>query len=115
MIASRVSSIEQLDVLMHVFRAATPQSVEEVAHALGIARETAGMRLFLLSSAGLLEAEGAPDVSYRTAKAAAPLVPLLDLLAQAYQQDRSAVSGMLFGRPADPVKSFADAFKLKKQ
>lgn len=114
LIASRVSSIEQLDVLMVILRGNGPRSVSDVAAALGLARETIGMRLFLLASAGLLDAEGSGDVRYSVARAAAPLAPMLQILADAYQKDRRALSQFLFGEPADPLKSFADAFKLKK-
>jgi DNA-binding transcriptional ArsR family regulator len=114
LIRARLSSIEQVDVLMYLLRAGGERKVEEVASDLGIARETAGMRLFLLSSAGLLDAKGSPEVRYSIATAAAPLVPLLQTLASAYAADRGAVSKELFGSAADPVRSFADAFKLKK-
>jgi DNA-binding transcriptional ArsR family regulator len=114
LIRARLSSIEQVDVLMYLLRSGGERTVGEVASALGIARETAGMRLFLLSSAGLLDGNGSPEVRYGIAAAAAPLVPLLQTLATAYEADRNEVSQSLFQTAADPLRSFADAFKLKK-
>lgn len=114
LVALRVTSVEQLDVLMLLFKEkGRSWTAAEVARDLGTAPESAGMRLFLLSSTGLLQAEGTP-ARYRFSDAAGPLAIFMEPLAAAYEEDRNAVIQQLFSTGSDPVKDFANAFRLKK-
>jgi hypothetical protein len=112
---SKFTAIEQVDVFVLLFR--SPERVwssQEVATALGVAPQSAGMRLYLLASAGLLAASGGgAAVQYRYAPD-----PALDALgraiANAHKADRSAVAAVV-SPPADSAaRLFADAFRLKK-
>ena len=89
----------------------TPQ---EVADALGIAPQSAGMRLFLLGSAGLLASSGDRDVSYRYTP-----TPALDFIGQAisdaHADDRDELAATLGGSGGSPATVFADAFRLRKR
>jgi hypothetical protein len=38
----------------------------------------------------------------------------VNALAAAYRQNRVAVINLIYNQPPDPVRSFADAFKLRK-
>jgi len=75
--------------------------------------ESAAMRLFLLASSGLLSFEPSGVPRYRYAETDAEVELLLVELAEVYGRDRQAVAAII-GAPADPLRSFADAFKLKK-
>jgi hypothetical protein len=86
----------------------------EVAAELGMAPQSAGMRLFLLASSGLLGAGGGAEAVYQYVADAA-LDPLAALLAQAYAARREELYAVVTNAPRpDPAKQFADAFKLKK-
>lgn len=70
------------------------------------------MRLFLLASGGLIVFEAAGIPRYRYAGSDPETDALLTELAQVYEANRSAIAALV-GAPPDPVRSFADAFKLK--
>lgn len=108
----RLPSIEQIEIVLLLRRdRERAWSAPEVAQDLRMPPESAAMRLFLLASGGMLSFEaagGAPRYRYLGADEA-----LVNELAGAYESDRNGVAAAI-GTPADPIRSFADAFKLKK-
>jgi len=72
------------------------------------------MRLFLLASGGLISFEAAGIPRYRYVAGDAETHALLGELGEVYAADRNAIASLIGGPPADPLRSFADAFKLKK-
>jgi hypothetical protein len=110
----RLTSIDQIDIVLLLMREpARSWTAPEVASAVGTAQESAAMRLFLLASGGLLTFEPAGIPRYRYAVADADTQATLSELAELYDRDRNAVAALV-GAPPDPLRSFADAFKLKK-
>ncbi len=107
--------MEQIDVFVLLFRAPDRKwSPQEVATALGMAPQSAGMRLFLLSSVGLLASAGSADVQYWYIS-----TPALDALAkeisEAYESQRVALAAIVGGATAGtPAHHFADAFRVRK-
>ena len=112
---SKFTAIEQVDVFVLLFR--SPERVwssQEVAAALGVAPQSAGMRLYLLTSAGLLSASGGgAAVQYQYAPDPA-LDALGSAIADAHQADRSAVAAVVSPPAGSPARLFADAFRLKQ-
>jgi hypothetical protein len=115
LLLSKLSSIEQVDVFVLLFRSAERDwSPQEVAAALNVAPQSAGMRLFLLSSAGLLAASGS-GASQRYAYVHNPaLDSIADMVAQTHAAERPALAALLSPSPGSPAQLFADAFRLKK-
>jgi hypothetical protein len=110
----RLPSIEQVEIVLLLRSDRTRAwSAAEVAQALEMPPESAAMRLFLLASAGLILFEAAGMPKYRYAGSDEATEALLDELSDQYQKDRAAVASAV-GAPPDPIRSFADAFKLKK-
>lgn len=111
----RLTSLDQIDVVL-LLRGDPGRSwtAPEVAHALAMPPEPAAMRLFLIASAGLIvfEASGVPR--YRYAPPDAETDALLGELAEIHATDRNAIAALVDTSPRDPLRSFADAFKLKK-
>ena len=109
-VMERLPSVEQIEIvlLLRGDRART-WSAPEVATQLGTPPESTAMRLFLLASNGLVAFEGG---RYRFG-ASETVEPLLDELATAYGESRAVLVALVGGPPADPLRSFADAFKLK--
>ena len=112
----RISSADQVEIV--VLLRGNPErawTAPEVASELRMAPESTAMRLFLLASNGLIlfEASGVPRYRYVATDPATDR--LMQELVVAYGQNRA---GMLdaMGVPveSDPIRSFADAFKLKK-
>ena len=86
----------------------------EVAGNLGTPPESTAMRLFLLASNGLLAFEGPGVPRYRYACSDAATAALIDDLAVIHRDSPRVLAEVLNAPPADPVRSFADAFRLKK-
>ncbi len=72
------------------------------------------MRLFLLASGGLIAFEAAGIPRYRYTGADPDTHRLLGELAEVYATNRAAIATLVGAAPPDPLRSFADAFKLKK-
>jgi hypothetical protein len=110
----RLSSLQHIEVVL-LLRADPGRSwtAPEVAAALGSAPETAAMRLFLLASGGLIAFEPSSVPRYRYAAADAETDSRLQELSEVFATDRDAVAAIV-DSPRDPIRSFSDAFKLKK-
>ena len=110
----RLSSLDQIEVVM-LLRADPARSwtAPEVAAALGTAPETAAMRLFLLASGGLIAFEPSAIPRYRYASVDVETNSMLQELSEVLAANREAVMAAV-ETPRDPIRSFSDAFKLKK-
>lgn len=110
----RLSSIDQIDIVLLLMRDPSRSwTAPEVAAAVGTAPESAAMRLFLLASGGLIAFEPAAIPRYRYAGSDPETHALLTELAELYASNRNDIAALV-GAPPDPLRSFADAFKLKK-
>ena len=115
-ISTKFGSPDQLEVFLLLYGSAERDwSPDEVASRLGVAPQSAGMRLFLLASAGLLTSSGPPQ-QLRYSYAAEPALDLWSrLVAEAWERDRAAIVAILRGgQGPGPAAHFADAFKLRK-
>lgn len=115
LLKERLASFEQIEIVL-LLRSdpARAWSAPEVASTLVMPPEGAAMRLFLLASSGLIafEPTGVPRYRYSTADPATDA--LLTELADSYPASRDAIAALIGSRPPiDPIRSFADAFKLK--
>jgi hypothetical protein len=110
----RLSSLDQIEVVM-LLRADPGRSwtAPEVAAALGTAPETATMRLFLLASGGMIAFEPSAIRRYRYASSDSELNAMLQELSEVLGAHREDLLAALQSS-RDPIRSFSDAFKLKK-
>lgn len=110
-VRERLPSLEQIEIVL-LLRGDRERawSAPEVSQNLGTPPESTAMRLFLLASNGVVTFEGG---RYRASSDPAD-EPLFQELVEAYAQNRVALTALVGGQPADPLRSFADAFKLKK-
>jgi hypothetical protein len=111
----RLTSLDQIEVVL-LLRGDRERSwtATEVAGALRTAPESAAMRLFLLASAGLILFEASSVPRYRYSAADPDTDALIQELAETCAGDRAAVASIVDNGTRDPIRSFADAFKLKK-
>lgn len=111
----RLASMDQIHVVLLLRKDRTRSwTALEVAKELGTAPESAAMRLFLLASGGLLAFEPASIPRYRYGAVDVETEALLEELSQLMAEDPRAVMAAVESRSADPLQSFADAFRLKK-
>ena len=111
----RLSSLDQIEVVLLLrSEAGRSWTATEVAAALQTPPESAAMRLFLLASAGMIVFEATSVPRYRYAPTDPAVASVVDELADAYAATRDGVAAVVDTSPRDPIRSFADAFKLKK-
>lgn len=112
----RLTSADQIEiVLLLLGDPSRSWTASEVSQALGKTPEATAMRLFLLASQGLIVFEPSGVPRYRYGAADETAGRLLQELAAHYAASRAEVLRAIDVRTeADPVQSFADAFKLKK-
>jgi hypothetical protein len=115
-IRERLPSAEQIDIVLLLRKdSSRAWSAPEVASHLGTPPESTAMRLFLLASNGILTFESAGLPRYRYAAMEPESEAMIGEIAEAWDQHRDELTEAFGGTPsADPLRSFSDAFKLKK-
>jgi hypothetical protein len=112
-IAECIASVEQLEILLHLYATAPrPWSAEAVAKELYLAPESVERRLQEFHDKGLLEKRESDLFSFKPAKQETERTVLE--VSRAYKERRVAVINQIFSNPQDHLRSFADAFKFKK-
>lgn len=110
-----IDSAELLETLLLVHgggdREWTP---EQVAQSIYTVPAGAIRRLEQLVDMGLASSNGTMNPAYRFAPSAAALRGQVDDLAAAYKANRVGVINLIYDRAADPLRSFSDAFKLRR-
>ena len=115
LIAERITSAEMLEILLLL--EGTPErgwTADEVSRQVFTVPAAAIASLEALVALGLAASDGAGNPTYRYAPASEGLREQVAALAAAYRQSRVAVIQLVFARPADPLRSFADAFRMRR-
>ena len=86
----------------------------DVARELRIDPLWAAAQLELLYARGLAERAGISPHLYRFRPQTQSLDETVDTLAQAYADRRVSVISLIYAKPPDALRSFADAFRLRK-
>lgn len=107
-----VGSIELLEVLLCLHHGgARAWTADAIAAELRIQPRSCEARCAALAKVGLVKNQN--DVL--TFDRASPLAPVIDQLADAYRTHRVAIISLIFSKPVDSSRQFADAFVLKKR
>ncbi|HEX2207485.1 MAG TPA: hypothetical protein VHG93_07365 [Longimicrobium sp.] len=115
-VAQNIESAELLETLLLVHSGGERQwTPEEVARTIYTVPAGATRRLEQLVEMHLLSSSGGANPAYRFAPATALLRGQVDELAAAYRANRVGVINLIYNRPADPLRSFSDAFRLRKE
>ena len=119
-ISDHVESVMQLEVLLLL--AGQPGKVwtaAELAQQLRIDVAWVDAQLRAIVAGGLASVEdagpGGGGPVFRYAPRTAELRATVDELAHAYADRRVTVIGLIFSKPVDKIRSFADAFRLRKE
>lgn len=113
LIAERIESVQQLEILL-LLRAAPDKgwSSREVARALVTRVESSEDWLQRMTRDELLVRDGE---EYRYAPATPELDHTVDGLAETYAKYRVAVVTLIFSRPSERVRTFSDAFRIRRR
>jgi hypothetical protein len=113
-VAQNIESAELLETLLLVHSGGEREwTPEEVARTIYTVPAGATRRLEQLVEMGLVSSNGAMNPAYRFAPATVAQRGQVDELAAAYRTDRVGVINLIYNRPADALRSFSDAFKLR--
>lgn len=110
----RLPSYEQVEIVLLLRRdRARSWTAPQVASELGTPPESTAMRLFLLASNGLVlfDATGIPAYRYAELN---DNEALLDELEKVRSENPAALRAIVGGAAPDPLRSFSDAFRMKR-
>lgn len=114
-VAQQIDSVVQLEALLLLH--AHPQKEFEpadVARELRIDAAWAEPQLLELCRKGLLKCNEASTRLFRYAPASPELDATVSDLAQAYATRRVTIISLIFSKPPNPIRSFAEAFRLRR-
>ncbi|MDQ3283407.1 MAG: hypothetical protein M3Q69_18565 [Acidobacteriota bacterium] len=113
LVRERLPSLEQIEIVLLLSAEPRGWNAVDVSQRLGTPPESTAMRLFLLASNGVITFDSSAGIpQYRFSPDAVP-APLLAELEEVHRTDRAALAALV-GGPADPLRTFADAFRFKK-
>lgn len=111
-----ISSIEQLEILLFLFRhPGRACDAVVVAQQLGLAESIADKGLEALYRQGLLQMDCQQPSLYHANLDNEDLTQRVLRLGQVYSERRVTIINMIFSRHLDRIRAFADSFKLTKK
>jgi predicted ArsR family transcriptional regulator len=114
-IADHLGSVVQLETLLMLH--AAPErawTADDVASSLKIDPAWAEAQLAMLRDDGLAQADAGAPKQFRYAPHNDATRAAVDALAITYAERRVTVISLIFSKPADNLKAFSDAFRLRK-
>jgi hypothetical protein len=115
LLARHIRSVEQLEVLLLLQGEPNRSwSAADVYAVIRSSESSIAQRLNVFTKEGFLAEEKGPPPSYRFAPRSGDLQAAVEATAAAYRTWRIRVVEAIFAPPSDPVQSFADAFRLRK-
>ena len=114
-IAEHIDSVVQVEILtlLHA-QPARPFTAADVARELRIESEWARTQLADLCARGIITCDDTAARLYRHGAHTPRLEAAVVGLVRAYAGRRVTVIGMIFSKPVDKLRTFADAFRLRK-
>jgi len=116
LVAERIDSIAQLELLLLLYRSApTAWDAPGIAAELRLEPAWAAGELAELCRRGLCAEVSESAARYRFQPSSADLAGAVKMLEACYADRRVTVVGLIYGRPAEPIRQFADAFRIRKE
>jgi hypothetical protein len=110
-----ISSVMQLEMLLFLFNhASRVWLVSELVREFRVDHGWIEAELQDLCTAGLLKTATSPERSYRCQPSTSDQERAIQGLAKAYADRRVTVTSLIYSKPDDNIRVFADAFKLRK-
>lgn len=110
-----VGSVTELEVLLLLLSdPARAWTAVDVARELRISVEFSRSHLAKLSADGILREHGGAPAAYQYGVGTPQLSQTVAALAQLYAHNRASIIDLIYSTPNDRIRTFADAFKLRK-
>jgi hypothetical protein len=114
-VVEHIDSVLQLEVLLLLYaHRARSYTVNDIVQELRIDANWLAGELSRLCAAGILTCSSNNPPMYQYQPARKELDDAVTGLADTYAQRRVSVVSLIFNKPIDRLKSFADAFRLRK-
>ena len=116
LILDHIDSVAELELLLLLFQHPDREwAATDVAHDLRVEPEWTERRLAALAAQGLIVSMDGPPPRYQFKPATTDLDAAVTALAQAYAQRRVTIITLIYSKPRDHIRSFADAFRLREE
>lgn len=114
-LADHISSVVELEALLLLHgTAGRAWTAGEIARELRIDAAWPATQLQGLCDKGILSCGTGSEAVYTFDPKVAGVRATVDALAHAYADRRVTIIGLIFSKPVDKLKSFSDAFRLRK-
>lgn len=113
LLAEHIDSVEQLEMLLLLFRSGTEWTVDAVGEELRTSRASVLRRIQDLTQRRFLVRGSGPE-SYRFAKDNESRNAAVEALARVYAERPYTVIDLIFSKPIDNLRVYADAFRFRK-
>ncbi len=114
-LTDHISSVVELEALLLLHAAKDRQwRASDIARELRIDPAWTAQQLQALCSGGILNCIDGADPLFSYAPRDPNLDQTIGLLAREYAERRVTIIGLIFSKPTDTLKSFADAFRIRK-
>lgn len=116
LILDNIPSILQLEILLFLYEA-RPKifKLREMVRPLSIESAPLANQLAQLERRNLVIKQTASEASYTYATGLAERDAAMQELSDAYRSHRVSVISLIYTRPADSIRAFADAFRLRPE
>jgi len=113
---AQIDSVEQLEILLLLRREAEREwTPEEVGRTLSTHTDSVAARLVEFASAGVLVAKSANgELYYQYRPRQQEVERAVGELAEAYTKYPVRIISLIFSKPNDKIRTFADAFRFRK-
>lgn len=114
-VLAHVSSVEQLEVLLHLRMYPDREwTADAVSQALRTNPLSAAGRLKDLESRRFISRRKEQDAVYYRYAPAPEVKPVVDGLASFYRSHSTRIIELIYSRPAEAIRYFADAFRIRR-
>lgn len=115
-VTSHIASVLQLEALLLMRTEPEREwTAEEVSRSLYAAPSAIADQLFDLEAKGLIVRSNAPQPGFRYHPVNGELAAVVERLADLYRERRVAVIALIYSEVTDSARTFADAFRLRKE
>lgn len=114
-VTKHLDTSEQVEVLLLLHSAPERTwSVDAIYQKILTSRESVGRQLELLCARGLAEVRNAEPGAYAYRAQSPELEAAVKSLAAIYRQSPHRIIQLIYSKPSSAIRSFADAFRLRK-
>jgi hypothetical protein len=115
-IQDHVGSIAELEVIL-LLRGDPGRewTAAEVAQTLRLGADWSRIHLARLAASGILTEQPGAPARYCLSRSSPGLAETLNAIAEAYAHRQRSIIQLIYANPDDKIRTFADAFKLRKE